>query len=428
MVVSRLHPPGDGDIVLPQRGLSVLGTSSWLAEDPDDLRVPEQDVQAIRAEGARLVPSLQGASIRAAWAAARPLVGDRGGGSGRELSRTFKCFDHAVDDGVEGLVTISGGKATTLRGMAELAADVVVRKLGIDAPCRTTETVLLPHTAVGRSAAAAPPPAARAATPPRPPREPAVEALPDAGRGPVRVLNVARSARGDEAPRRSTFVVPADSPRATVLDALAWARRHLDPSLDVRHGCFHASCGQCGMRVNGSEALACVTRLDDLPEGDVAVEPLRGLGRVSDLVTDLETLEGDLDVIGRPLVRGAEPILGGLPPDGIDGWTRFEDCIECGLCLSACPVAAGDPAYAGPAVLAAVSRATQASTADGAPSLLALVDGDQGAWRCHLAFACSDACPSGARPGEEIMRVRRALIVRHARHMLRLDAHPEGSA
>ena len=28
MVVNRLHPSGDGDIVLPQRGLSVIGTSS----------------------------------------------------------------------------------------------------------------------------------------------------------------------------------------------------------------------------------------------------------------------------------------------------------------------------------------------------------------------------------------------------------------
>ena len=66
--------------------------------------------------------------------------------TGRELSRTFKCFDHA-DEGVEGFVTITGGKATTLRGMAEAAADVVVQKLGLDAPCRTREVELLPFEA-----------------------------------------------------------------------------------------------------------------------------------------------------------------------------------------------------------------------------------------------------------------------------------------
>src|SRR4029453_7012749 len=60
------------------------------------------------------------AAQRAAWSAARPLIGASGGqAGGRELSRTFKCFDHAVTDGVEGVVTITGGKATTLRAMAE---------------------------------------------------------------------------------------------------------------------------------------------------------------------------------------------------------------------------------------------------------------------------------------------------------------------
>jgi glycerol-3-phosphate dehydrogenase len=48
---------------------------------------------------------------------------------------------------VEGFVTITGGKGTTLRGMAEVCADVVCRKLGVEAPCATRDTVLLPHTA-----------------------------------------------------------------------------------------------------------------------------------------------------------------------------------------------------------------------------------------------------------------------------------------
>jgi glycerol-3-phosphate dehydrogenase len=154
MVINRLHTSGDGDIVVPQRQLSIIGTSSWLAEAPDELDVPQDHVERMLDEGSRLIPALRGSEIRAAWSAARPLVGDRGGGSGRELSRTFKCFDHAEDDGVEGFVTISGGKATTLRGMAELTADVIVRKLGIDAPCRTADTVLLPHLAFHRAAAA----------------------------------------------------------------------------------------------------------------------------------------------------------------------------------------------------------------------------------------------------------------------------------
>jgi glycerol-3-phosphate dehydrogenase len=149
MVINRMHKSGDGDIVVPQRGLSVVGTSSWTVEDPEDLGVPEDHVRRMYEEGSKLIPAVNQAEFRAAWSAARPLIGSRGGQaeSGRELSRTFKTYDHTETDGVEGFVTITGGKATTLRGMAELCANVICTKLGIDTECRTRETVLLPHTA-----------------------------------------------------------------------------------------------------------------------------------------------------------------------------------------------------------------------------------------------------------------------------------------
>jgi glycerol-3-phosphate dehydrogenase len=148
MVVNRMHRAGDGDIVLPQRALSVVGTSSWVVTDPEDLGVPEDHVRRMYEEGAKLIPAVATAEFRAAWSAARPLIGSTDeADSGRELSRTFKTIDHAEADGVEGFVTITGGKATTLRGMAELCADVVCRKLGIDEACRTRETELLPHQA-----------------------------------------------------------------------------------------------------------------------------------------------------------------------------------------------------------------------------------------------------------------------------------------
>ena len=146
MVVNRLHASGDGDIIVPQRALSVIGTSSWVVEDPDNLGLPRDHIEMMIKYGSELVPAVRTAKFRAAWSAARPLIGPRGADTGRELSRTFKCFDH-VDEGVEGFVTITGGKATTLRGMAETTANVVCRKLGMDKPCPTRDFVLLPHTA-----------------------------------------------------------------------------------------------------------------------------------------------------------------------------------------------------------------------------------------------------------------------------------------
>ncbi len=147
MVLNRLHASGDGDIIVSQRNLSVIGTSSWVVEDPDKLGVPEDHIQLMFEKGAEMVPAIKHAEFRAAWSAARPLIGSKGEDEGRELSRTFKCFDHKERDNVEGLVTITGGKATTLRGMAETTVDVVCRKFGLDIPCRTRDEVLLPYRA-----------------------------------------------------------------------------------------------------------------------------------------------------------------------------------------------------------------------------------------------------------------------------------------
>jgi glycerol-3-phosphate dehydrogenase len=109
----------------------------------------------MRREGAELVPGVAGAAKWAVWAAAWPLVeAAGGGGGGPKPSGTVRCLDHPATDGVEGLVTICGGTATTRRAMAEATADLVCAKLGIDAACRTGEVVLAPHTAywTGRAA------------------------------------------------------------------------------------------------------------------------------------------------------------------------------------------------------------------------------------------------------------------------------------
>ena len=145
MVISRLHPPGDGDIIVPQRNLSIIGSTQWLAEDPGNIGVPDEDVQNLLHSAAMMVPAFQDAPFHAAWAAARPLVGKAGGDAGlRSLSRDFSLIDHRETDGVERFLSIIGGKATTLRGMAQITADRACEQLGIRSPCRTAEQPLLP--------------------------------------------------------------------------------------------------------------------------------------------------------------------------------------------------------------------------------------------------------------------------------------------
>ncbi len=435
MVVNRLHPSGDGDIVLPQRGLCVIGTSSWVVDDPDELHLPEDHVRTMFEQGARLVPAVAGAELRAAWSAVRPLIGDGGSQTGRELSRTFKCFDHAERDGVRGLVTISGGKATTLRAMAEATVDVACRALGVDdAPCRTRTYPLLPHTAYytargGPEAAPAAPrhrrtaspraastastastvsaPVTGAGTAHAPLSAPARAVAPGTSGTPItstRALRVSRWKPGWSAPVMTEYVVPTE-PITTVLDALRSVRWHTDPTLTVRHSCSHSSCGTCGVRVNGAEVLGCVTRLEDLPAGVVTIEPIANAPRVSDLVVDMTELYERVELTGRPLIRASREV----PTADLSVPVRLEDCVECGLCVSACPIAATDPDYLGPAALGAAWRVVTEPRSADPRAVLELVDDHHGCWRCHLSFACSQVCPTGADPALGIMSLRGAL-------------------
>ncbi len=139
-VINRLNAPGDGDILLPQRRMVVIGTTSFTVEDPDYIPVDEAQVQLMRELAIELAPGVERARQRGAWMSARPLIGSEM--AGRSLSRTFKCFDHAESEGIGGLVTITGGKATTCRAMAETTSDVVCRKLAVRAECVTRQVVL----------------------------------------------------------------------------------------------------------------------------------------------------------------------------------------------------------------------------------------------------------------------------------------------
>lgn len=144
-VINRLHPAGEGDIIVPQRRLSVLGTTAWMADDPDQVTMPAEHTRRLIDLCAQLVPAVKTMRPHAVWSASRPLLKSTGNEDPFGISRTFDCFDHAPRDGVEGLITLIGGKATTMRAMAEKTADLVCKKTGRQIACRTKETRLHPY-------------------------------------------------------------------------------------------------------------------------------------------------------------------------------------------------------------------------------------------------------------------------------------------
>lgn len=223
----------------------------------------------------------------------------------------------------------------------------------------------------------------------------------------TRRFRVFRYRRGDAAPRFDEFDVPVGA-RTTVLEALRWIQLHADPSLSLRHSCFHASCGTCGIQVNGREVLGCVTFVHDLGR-TVTVEPIANISVLTDLVVDMDEFYARF-AEQHPLVRSSEFLQEAQPPDGIEPYQRYEDCIECGLCLSACPIAATADRYVGPAALAAAQRLLEEPRGADTGDLLAWADLPNGVWRCHAAFECSEACPSNVNPAARIMELRGVLI------------------
>jgi succinate dehydrogenase/fumarate reductase-like Fe-S protein len=91
-----------------------------------------------------------------------------------------------------------------------------------------------------------------------------------------------------------------------------------------------------------------------------------------------------------------------LWPQGDSQYIRLSDCIECGLCISACPISATSSTYLGPAVLAGAQQNGLTRN----PELLSQVDCADGVWRCHSAFECTAVCPSFVDPAQRIMNLR----------------------
>ena len=141
-VLNRLRQPSDGDIVVPGGPVCLVGTTSVPVTSPDDLEPSADEVRKLIGLGGELVPALGAARIMREFAGIRPLYGEGGAAAGRKVSRGFAVLDHAARDGLEGFITVVGGKLTTYRLMAEQAADAAAAKLGVDAPCTTAERVL----------------------------------------------------------------------------------------------------------------------------------------------------------------------------------------------------------------------------------------------------------------------------------------------
>ena len=219
--------------------------------------------------------------------------------------------------------------------------------------------------------------------------------------------------RKDSAPYRQVFEVDlGDADKITVLDALFKIQQTHDKTLSFRYSCRLAMCGSCALVMNGRERLACKTLVKNLGSGPIRLEPLRHIPVIKDLTVDLKFLLKRLKRMEPyfvPRSPSAEPAQ--IRPDSRERKAigLNTECIACGSCVSACTMMRWDPEYLGPMGL---NRAfcLVADSRDLAGERLARIAGEDGVYRCHMEFNCTDVCPKHLSPTRGIHYLKRQIF------------------
>ena len=206
-----------------------------------------------------------------------------------------------------------------------------------------------------------------------------------------------------DSPEFEKFKLEID-PDRSVLDGLEKIRLEQDPTLMYRHSCHHSSCGTCACKINDEERLTCITRIRDLAGDTITLAPLEGFEPVGDLVVDMTSFYDDLSEDWTYL-KAADGTKSRNRQKGVNQFTRFENCIECGACVSACPVSHKNETFVGPAVLAAINCELK-KVPEKSKKLMAMAGSKRGQHLCERALNCSRVCPTAVYPARHIADLR----------------------
>lgn len=141
VVDGAIVPSGGGRFifVLPWLGRTLLGTTDEAYEgDFDHVPPGASDVEyLLDAANDFFGTALTASDLTGAYAGVRPLISTGDPGKSVDISRKAELYETS-----SGMVTITGGKLTTWRHMAQMAVDRIVEREGREAPCRTREIPL----------------------------------------------------------------------------------------------------------------------------------------------------------------------------------------------------------------------------------------------------------------------------------------------
>jgi succinate dehydrogenase / fumarate reductase iron-sulfur subunit len=221
----------------------------------------------------------------------------------------------------------------------------------------------------------------------------------------------------DEKPQYQSYTVEVE-PTDRLLDALMHIKRFQDGTLAFRKSCAHGVCGSDAMRINGKDALACKTLVQDVVETEgatVIIEPLRYFPVQRDLIVDQAMFFEKYKSI-KPYLINDEPVLEKERLQSQEERMVFDDttsCILCSACFSACPVLEENPDFLGPAAIAQAYRFLADSRDKGFEERLSSLDSPDGVWPCQNHFQCTQACPRWIKITKRINQTKKMIQKHH---------------
>ena len=198
-----------------------------------------------------------------------------------------------------------------------------------------------------------------------------------------------------------------------MLDVLLKIKDEHDSTLSLRRSCREGICGSCAMNINGTNGLACLTKVDRDVSKPTRVAPLPHMYVVKDLVVDMSNFYAQYKSIKPYLQKttspepGKENLQSKEDREKLDG---LYECILCACCSTSCPSYwwASDK-YLGPAVLLNAYRWIIDSRDDFTEQRLADLDDQYKLYRCHTIGNCTSVCPKHLQPSVAISKIKQLI-------------------
>jgi len=214
-------------------------------------------------------------------------------------------------------------------------------------------------------------------------------------------------------PYIQTYEIDLNSCGPMVLDALIKIKNEVDPTLTFRRSCREGICGSCAMNINGTNNLACISKIDKDTSKAIQIYPLPHMFVIKDLVPDMNNFYKQYQSVQPWLQR--EPAQGELKQNlqSVEDRKKLDglyECILCACCTTSCPSYwwNGDK-YLGPATLMQAYRWVIDSRDQATEERLERLKDPFSVYRCHTIMNCTRTCPKGLNPGKAIGELKKLL-------------------